>query len=114
VRVDVVELWVRDLGAIARTLATWFGFEPDDAGLAPRPYEEVAVLRSGDVSFVLRRGTSAESRARVHRPGGYPMRAIDHVTYCHRAGAIGFGPNNVRALFAAVDAAMRTDRRETP
>jgi 4-hydroxymandelate synthase len=59
VRVDVVELWVGELRRTIDVLAR-FGFEPG----ATTPAHELAILRSGDVTLVLRQGPPSSAVAR--------------------------------------------------
>ncbi len=61
VQLDVLELWVGDLGNARRVLTGRFGFEPVAADLEASPEEETVCLAAGDVSLLLRRGTSAAS-----------------------------------------------------
>lgn len=49
-----------------RLLTTQFGFAPEQAELVAEADEELVVLRCGEVSFVVRRGTSAASPVARH------------------------------------------------
>jgi 4-hydroxyphenylpyruvate dioxygenase len=61
VELDVLELWVGDLGNAQRVLTTLFGFEPVDADLRSSQEEEAVCLAAGNVTFLLRQGMSAAS-----------------------------------------------------
>jgi 4-hydroxymandelate synthase len=66
VELDVLELWVGDLGQTKRVLTTMFGFEPDETEFKPRPDEETACLTCGNVSLIVRQGTSAANPISRH------------------------------------------------
>jgi 4-hydroxymandelate synthase len=66
VELDVLELWVGDLAQTTRVLTTLFGFEPVEKFLDAGPDEEVGCVMCGDVSLVLRQGTSATSPVARH------------------------------------------------
>jgi len=62
---DFLELWVRDLGSTARLLTTQFGFARESPA-DRRSGEETAVFVSGDVTMLVRQGTSPASPVAAH------------------------------------------------
>src|SRR5260370_27251491 len=63
---DFVELWVGALDETIAVLNTKFGFALVATEIEPRPDEKNALLRCGDVSFVVRQGTSPASPIARH------------------------------------------------
>ena len=66
VELDVLELWVGDLGRTQHLLTSAFGFRPLDASLSRGPDEKATCLGNGGVTVVVRQGTSPVSPIARH------------------------------------------------